>query len=471
VKATGIRMSDGSVGIAELKGSKRSPWFARYERVTIDPQAGPGEAVSEAFRRNGFSGGRVWVSLPGEHAIVRRLEVPLSNARAAAKAARFQAEDFLCGDTLEDVLIEEEVLGPTPGGGTEVLVLIVRKAEVGSALEALGKAGIEAAGVTLDEVALFNLASAAGEVPAQGRAAILAFDGPCLSVVLSRDGRMEVVRRARIAGPGADGPPAEAAGLELARTLAGLNIEDPLARIVLVGDGAEPSASSLSSRFLAPVSVLDPGKSLGGGAGDGSADAAAAAGAALQGLGGGVLPLDFRKGEFAPAGERRRVWTRALFALAALAALFGALLAGALQTRAQKKAYLDDLAREAERNWKKVFPQKPFPRVGFDRYILTMPKKPAGKAESVRHASFLEALKKVSDALPGEGVSVQGIQFDSQKLILNGEVEDLERLDGLVRALEARFGARVKPQLERRGRGEGGRRTTFKAEIPLPAAK
>ncbi|MCU0728302.1 MAG: hypothetical protein MUE73_21360, partial [Planctomycetes bacterium] len=75
MRATGVRLSAGSVGVAELKGSRRSPWYARFERVSVDPKGGPGEALAEAFRRNGFDRGRVWVSLPGEHAVVRRLEV------------------------------------------------------------------------------------------------------------------------------------------------------------------------------------------------------------------------------------------------------------------------------------------------------------------------------------------------------------------------------------------------------------
>jgi hypothetical protein len=235
-----------------------------------------------------------------------------------------------------------------------------------------------------------------------------------------------------------------------------------------VGEGAEEAAAALSSRFLAPVSVLHPGRALGGDSGDASTAAAIAAGAALQGLGGGALKVDFRKGEFAPVGARRRVWTRSLFGLGALAALFGLLFAGALPGLRDWKAYLARLSKEQEECWKKVFPHKPFPRVGFDRYILTLPRKPESKAEAPQALSFLDALKKVSDALPGEGVDVQGLTFDQQRIVLSGEVDGMERFDELVRALEARFGSRVKPQFERRGRGEGGKRITFKAEIPLP---
>jgi hypothetical protein len=400
------------------------------------------------------------VCLPGEGAVVRRLVVPVSNPRAALRAVRFQAEELLCGDSLEDVVIEHEVIGPTPEGSTEMLVMAVRKTEVAKALAMLAEAGLEPAGVTLDGAALFNLASACGALPPTGRCAVLDIEAPILRILVTRDGKVETCRTARLPASSA-ACAAEAAVRELERTLAGTGVQDPLEKILVSGEGSEEMAPSLSSRFLAPAEIL-------GGDGESGTVSAVASGAALKGLGAEALSVDFRKEEFAPPGDSRKVYFLALYALGTLAVLFGILLAGALRDRSAANAQLKRLVAEEKKEWKRVFPTKPFPRVGFDRYIMTLKGKPRGRkgAESEEYASLLEAINRASEALPGEGVQVQAISFDQQKLIIAGEVEDMDVFETLVNRLSAGFGVEVKPRMERRGKPGKGIRTVFKIEIP-----
>jgi hypothetical protein len=105
--------------------------------------------------------------------------------------------------------------------------------------------------------------------------------------------------------------------------------------------------------------------------------------------------------------------------------------------------------------------------VSFDKHILKLDRTaPARDARAVRYDSFLEALRKVADASPGEGLQVQGVSFDQQKVVLAGEVDSIDRFEALTNDLKARFGVRVKPTLDRRRGRDGGVRTLFKIEIP-----
>jgi len=466
MKATGIYFTNGTVRVTELAGSRRNPRLTRTAEGPVAPGKGPGEALARILAESGISGAHASVCLPGEGAVVRRLVVPVSNQRGALRAVRFQAEELLCGDSLEDVVIEHEVIGPTPDGGTEMLVMAVRKTEVAKALAMLAEAGLEPAGVTLDGAALFNLASASGAIPRTGRCAVLDIEASILRILVTRDGKVETCRTARLPAS-SDGCAAEAAVRELERTLAGTGVQDPLEKILVSGVGSEEMAPSLSSRFLMPAEILDASRAFGGD-GESGTVSGIASGTALKGLGAEALSVDFRKEEFAPPGDSRKVYFLALYALGSLAVLFGILLAGALRDRSAASGQLERLVAEEKKEWKRVFPTKPFPRVGFDRYIMTLKGKPGGRksADPEEYASLLEALNQASEALPGEGVQVQAISFDQQKLVIAGEVEDMDVFETLVNRLSAGFGVEVKPRMERRGKPGKGIRTVFKIEIP-----
>jgi hypothetical protein len=261
----------------------------------------------------------------------------------------------------------------------------------------------------------------------------------------------------------------EALCIELERTLAGAGGVDPPAKILVTGRGSEPLAPVISERFSAPTEMFDVAKALGADGLEGGALAGVAAGAALKGLGAERLPAEFRKEEFAPRGETRRIYYLSLYALSALVLLFGILLAGSVKRLDTASKSHDEVLGIAKAYWKKVHPKKPFPRVGFDRHITTLKKKPKGlRTDGHRYDSFLESLRKVSNASPGEGIQLQALAFDQQKVVLSGEVDTMERFESLVQNLKARFGVRVKPNMERRRRGGGEMRTLFKIEIPRP---
>ncbi|MHC4598553.1 MAG: type IV pilus biogenesis protein PilM [Planctomycetota bacterium] len=467
MKSLGVYIADGTVRVAELTGSARRPRLVRVGAAPVPEGARPGETLGEVIRKTGMAASRVCVSLRGEGAVVRRLVLPITNPRAVQRAVQFEAEALLCGEALEDVIVDHEVVGPAADGGTEVLVLIVRKRDVSEALATLSLAGIEGGAVTVDGVAVFNLAAASASLAEEGRTAVLDFDGTILRILVSEGGRLEVFRTVQLGGGGKEKASAEDAARELERTLAGAEIEDPLSRILVAGNGTENVRGSLSERFLAPVEVLHAGRALGAEDVMGSDAASVAAGAALKGLGAEKLAADFRKGEFALPGEVRRVFFLGVYALFALALLFAIFFANGLKRLGAATATSEDLNREAKEQWTLVYPKKPFPRVGFDRYITKLKKKPAGASQSgPRYASFLEALLKVSNASPGEGIQLQALSFDQQKVVLAGEVDGMERFESLVQNLKARFGVRVKPHMERRLRGGGEPRTLFKIEIP-----
>ncbi|MHC5036546.1 MAG: type IV pilus biogenesis protein PilM [Planctomycetota bacterium] len=468
MRSTGIYFSNGTIRVAEVAGSRRRPELKQVAVAPVPETAEAGEVLAEMLREAEITPARACVSLPGEGAVVRRLRLPVSNPRAASKAVRFQAEEILCGDSLENVVVEHEVVGPAPEGGTEVLALIVRKAEIARALSTLARAGLEGVDVTLDAVALFNLAVASKVLPGEGRAAVLDFDGSMLRILVTKAGKLEVYRGVRLASEGGAGLGEEVVR-ELQRTMAGADIQDPLEKILVTGEKGEEGLQALSGQSFAPVERLDPGMVLGGREVEKAAVSAVAAGAALKGLGAEALAVNFRKDEFAPKEEWKRVFFLGMYAAGALAILFGILFAGSVRRLNLASKELNRLTREEEKYWKKVFPKKKFPRVGFSKHILNLKKKPAsGAPVASRYASFLEALRKISNASPGEGLQVQAISFDQQKIVLAGEVDSMERFERLTQNLQARFGVRIRPNLERRRRGGGQVRTLFRIEIPRP---
>ncbi|GEM_PF-3375108 len=466
MKSIGIQIANGSVRVAAFSGSRRKPRLSAGVDLPLPPGTDAGPVLARGLEEARLSPRRACVSLGGEGSIIRRLRLPVSNARAASRAVRFQAEDLLCGDTLEDVVIDHRLLGPRPEGGMEALVLVARKADVGRALDVLRTAGIENGEVTLDGASLFNLASAAGRLPREGRSALLSFEGDRLGILLAEGGALELFRCTPLSPDGGTGEPAaDTAARELDRTLAGAGIEDPLARILVSGPEAETVADALSANVPVPVEVLDPASSFG--AEPPWRGSAAAAGAALKGLEAEALPVDLLKDDFAPRGERRRVYHLALYGLGALALLFAILLGGEWRRLRAVAAERDEIVREEQQCWKRVFPDKPFPRVGFLKYATSIRKKPSSeKRGAARYASFLDALKKAAEASPGEGIQVQAITFDQRKVVLAGEVDGMDRLESLANNLKERFGLRVKPRMERRARRRGEVKTLFRIEIP-----
>ncbi|MHC4779867.1 MAG: hypothetical protein ACYTFG_14930, partial [Planctomycetota bacterium] len=162
MKATGINWTGRTLRAAELSGSPRKPVLSRYIEAPIPSGSEAADVLAGFFESNSLSTRKVCVSLGGEGTVVRRLVLPVSNSKAAQRAVRFQAEELLCGESLEDVIVDHEVIGPAAGGGTEVLVLIVKKHRIADALSALSGAGINDGAVTVDGVALFNVASMSG---------------------------------------------------------------------------------------------------------------------------------------------------------------------------------------------------------------------------------------------------------------------------------------------------------------------
>lgn len=197
----GVEILDGELRAAAVDHDFNGPIFGAALRIPVE-RLGPGErhdrAVVNALRSLvPLAGGRLVVTaLPGNVVIERVITMPGMPEREMDEAVRYEAEQQI-PVPLDDVFLRHVVLGPAPGDGRMVAVLVAAapREAVRECHGWFAEAGLTLTAIDLPALALWRLFCMAGEGDGPRDPKVLAaVEDGIVRLVVGRNGRIVAVR-------------------------------------------------------------------------------------------------------------------------------------------------------------------------------------------------------------------------------------------------------------------------------------
>ncbi len=358
-QSIGIHIGERRFHLVALEGSLRKHKVAAAVSGEIpageDAAAAVTERLREAKKKHGLSADSVYVAVDSGLAAFRSLTLPFDDRAKIEEVLKFEIESDLPQWDIDQVVVDFVVLSSKPGVESNLLVTAIPKERLARALAPCERAGLEALDAELEGTALFDAAREAG-ILQEDSASVLVHVGDASTTVVVADGRRLAAMRAIRAGafsarprtdvPAEGGPgegegeeageerAAQAAGeedspetarrleesaqrirRELARTLSAVRTANEVSVIYLCGHALPGlSGETLLDLPVQPLSIVP-------GAGERAQELVIAYGAALRGLGGGILRPKLRREELRFTGKFERlelplaVFTLLLFTL------------------------------------------------------------------------------------------------------------------------------------------------------------
>ena len=115
------------------------------------------QAMAELFHDNNLEADRIITAMPGQHISSRMLTLPFSEPRKVAASIYFEVED-LVPFTLDDMIIDHQILATQKSGKSQVLVAMIQKKLMKQFLDQLAHVNIDPKIVDVDSLAFFNMA-------------------------------------------------------------------------------------------------------------------------------------------------------------------------------------------------------------------------------------------------------------------------------------------------------------------------
>ncbi|MBN1421388.1 MAG: hypothetical protein JXP34_21625 [Planctomycetes bacterium] len=466
--SVGISVTEGEVRVVHVAGSARRPKV----RTILSHRIADGDAsLADRWRSRRIPASSVTVAIPSTRVTIRRTVVPLTNLHQIRHTMKFHAERLLPGISPEEIALDF-VVTRQEKDATELLLVIVRRADLEASLASLRVDGVRPKSVTVDVIALFNLLARYRQFDGAQAAAALDFADDATSLLLVRDGRLQFIRKFVI-GDRDDG--IGRLTREIGRSIAAADFPPRLDRIVVAGvppegldlEGLAGALSTEIKVFRAPdvlrVRGRDDEKDL-------ALRAPAAVGAALEGRGRRAVSLNLLRQEEGYRTPYDAVRTPLLVAAVAGLMLLGAELISTMHDSSDAAAYRTRLEGHAKALYARVVPSgKPrFSSETFHKTIESIAKQKveAGTAGD-EWLSFVDFLRVLTEHLPAETETViQSISFRGQKATIRGETRDADSFDAVARELEAsgKFDVRT-PFRMRTSRRDGPSTLAFTIEL------
>lgn len=438
-----------------------------------------GEAVRAFWADYRLPRGRVIVGVPTHLTSIRTLTLPFSDPRRLEQVVPYEVEALL-PRPLEEVVVDYHVV-QARGRETDVLVFALPKATLQGLLEMLRGAGLDPIAVEPQVTALYSLAATLR--PAPGTVALIDIGAQTTQLAVLRDGALTHAR-ALLAG-GATLTQAITAKLGLpeadaeeAKCLAGLN-DDAVARyrevglsetvraalrpwteellsalhlygaesgrpveaIRLAGGGARLSGLErhLAEAAGVPVTLLDRPALLPSSEPWDPALATALGLALKDNAGRSGSAINFRRQEFAHAGETTRTQTRARYVWIGLAAILALGGADMYLKYAVKESSYQQAKTELRAEFERTFPE-------IKTVVDELQQARSAIAELDKTAALLglgeptpmQVLAEITARIPrAVKIEVQDLAIESKRVRLEAETDSFESVDRVKAALEA----------------------------------
>ena len=111
------------------------------------------EMIEEALEEGEFNTDKVVTAVSGEQVISRTIEIPSLSEDQLENTVKWEAEDQLPVE-IDDVILDYEVLGETPNGQFQVLLIAIRKTLVNKYLELFSEADLMPIAIETEPIAI-----------------------------------------------------------------------------------------------------------------------------------------------------------------------------------------------------------------------------------------------------------------------------------------------------------------------------
>jgi len=156
------------------------------------------EALAKLFNQNDMEADKIVTALSGQFVTSRILEFEFSDAKKIAAAVSAEVEDFIPFD-IDEMIVDEQMLGQTTYGANQVLAVMTRKMYMEKFLEQLQQVELDPKVVDIDSLAFYNLSSAM-HIPDGKLAALVDIGHSKTSVCIVKDGVIRMFRTINVAG-------------------------------------------------------------------------------------------------------------------------------------------------------------------------------------------------------------------------------------------------------------------------------
>jgi type IV pilus assembly protein PilM len=144
------------VALGPRKGGKtRSVLGQQMVPLEAGQDVDPSEAIKRAVGALPVPARNVTLSVSGQWVIMRAVEMPTMKPAEMTQALPFEAQRYLPFN-VQDVVIDGAVLGPAGPNKTWVLIVACKKELIDRRVDAVKRAGLEAAVIDVDALALAN---------------------------------------------------------------------------------------------------------------------------------------------------------------------------------------------------------------------------------------------------------------------------------------------------------------------------
>lgn len=163
-KVIGLDIGSYSIKAIEIVNTFKSYEIANFYETVIPPLDGvPMDAVvplcmEQLFKENNLHADRIVTAMPGQFISSRILDFNFSDPRKIETSIMSELEDFVPFN-MDDMIIDNQILGTTPDKKTMVLAVMTRKTFLKNFLDLLARIDIDPKLVDIDSLAFYNLSS------------------------------------------------------------------------------------------------------------------------------------------------------------------------------------------------------------------------------------------------------------------------------------------------------------------------
>lgn len=347
-KSCGIHIGERRYAVVLLDGSAKKHKLVFHQAGEIpsgdDPILAAASVLREIAKQVKVPSENIGLAVDSGLGAYRTLSLPFDDESKIEDVIKFEVEGDLPQWDIEDVIVDFLRLASTPGVESKLLVTAVPKELLEAKIRACERAGLEPYEAELDATAVFNAANACEMLHEDGAQVLVQIGETSTAVVVVDGGQLYAMRSIHSGASVLPSSPPEAAEdeeqseeaapvgpedeqrlrdaaaerirRELARTISGLNTENPLEGVYITGlDLPGLEGTSILDVPVARFSGLPEEP-------DGAGECAVAYGVALRRLGGGVLKGTLRREELRYTGKFERLeLPLAVFSLLLLTAL------------------------------------------------------------------------------------------------------------------------------------------------------
>jgi type IV pilus assembly protein PilM len=156
-------------------------------------------AIEKIFTTSKIKTKEVATAVSGHSVIVKRIVVSAVSDAEVASAIPYEAQQYIPFD-VADVNLSYQIMGPSAGGGMEVMVVAVKREKILNYTNVLSQAGINPLVVDIDAFAVENAFEANYDSPAGSLAALLNVGASIMNINLVRDGASLFTRDVSVGG-------------------------------------------------------------------------------------------------------------------------------------------------------------------------------------------------------------------------------------------------------------------------------